>query len=133
MEMDSNSLMAALRQQFPELLDEFDDECMKGLLHLEVAVLSRVAQDAISNHDKARVQQCFNFADEAFRGGDADVRNAVAVSFLEHLSFADTKKRERSWAFPLLSRALQREFKSLMQYLGQIHKTDSYSKQLPST
>ena len=131
MSVDSNGLMAALRQQFPELLEEFDDECMKGLLHLEVAVLSRAAQDAISNHDNVRLQKCFDFADWAFRGGDADVRNAIAVSFLEHLSFKDTKKRSRSWAFSMLSQTLQSEFKSLLRYLDQIHGTDSYAEYFP--
>ena len=128
---NSSELMIALRERFPEIVEDLDDDCWKGLLHLEVAVLSRVAQAAITEGNKESVRRCFDFADWAFRTGDEKVKNAICVSFLEHLTFVDTKKRQRSWAYSMLSKTLQQEFKDLMAYLDQIHGTDDRRYQVP--
>lgn len=115
-------LVAALNEQFPELRDELADE---RLLHLEVACLARLTQAAISDGDRDLVKRSFKFADVAFRTGDDVVKNAISVSYLEHLTFTDTKKRRRSWAFDLMSPALQQDYRDLMQYLDQLSKLGS--------
>lgn len=98
--------MAALRADFPELTDELNDECWRGLLHLETACLARLVQSAIDGGDRRRVVRCFEFVRRWWLAADDDVQKALAVSFIENLDFNDGKVH-RAWAFDLLPPALQ--------------------------
>jgi len=122
MQVTSQEVMAELRNQFPELIEDLDDECWKGLLHLEIATLARKAEASISDGDEIWLRRSYDFANWAFRSGDMDVKNAIYVSFLENLTFTDSKKRRRTWAFEMLPEPLQVAHRELMDHLDQLRK-----------
>lgn len=120
MAISESDLRSELYDQFPEIRADLDEECLQGL-HLEVASLARWTQNAITEGDRAALKRAFFFADRMLRLGDSSVKNAVSVSFLENLSFEDTKKRRRSWAFEMMTPVLQQEHHDLEDYLRALH------------
>jgi hypothetical protein len=99
--VNGDGFMAALRTAFPELAPELDDETWRGLLHIETGCFARYTQDAIDRQDQQEVARCTEFALVAWSQGSSEVQNALGVSFLEHLNFADGKK-PRQWAFDVI-------------------------------
>lgn len=110
--MDAAEFMRRLRQEFPDLRDDLDQEGWAGLLYLETGSFARHAQHAIDEHDETLVRRCFEFADHAARHGDDQVQNAIGVAFLEHLNLQDGKV-PRVWAWELLTSRLQADAASL--------------------
>jgi hypothetical protein len=86
--MDTAACSRRLREQFPELISEFDDPTWIGLLHLELSVLARFAEQAITRREYSTLQRCYGFAAQALAEGDPTVTNAIAVSFLENILLA---------------------------------------------
>jgi hypothetical protein len=117
--IDHQRFMALLTERFPEVAEAIDD-CSQGLLHLEMATLARATQAAIDNQDKTTVARHIQFIDEVFQNAAADVRNAVYVSFLEHLRF-DGRKAAPTKARDLLTPRLQRALAELEEYLARLH------------
>ncbi len=99
--VDASDFLVTLRAEFPDLVEELDDETWRGLLHVETGCFARYAQAAIDRGDRALVSRCFDFARQAWLSGTPDVRNALAVSFVEHVNFSDGKVKRES-AFDLL-------------------------------
>ena len=95
-----------IEDRFPDLADELHDEIDDDLLHLQMAVFSRFAQTVIDFGDKATWQQVTAAFMDLWQDCDADVRNALNVSFLEHINFQDGK-RSREWAFSAMPKAMQ--------------------------
>jgi hypothetical protein len=92
----------SLRNEFPDLADELDEESWPGVLHIETGCFARYACAAIDSQDQAHVVRCFDFAGRAWAAGDSDVQNALGVSFSEHLNFED-EKVPRAWTLELLA------------------------------
>lgn len=115
-------LLVWLNREFPELREELADETWAGLLHLEVACFARLTQQAIDNGDQQVLKRCFSLADDVFRMADAEVKNAMYVSYLEHLTFEDSRKNQRQWAFKLMPPALQAGFKEINDYMAELAK-----------
>jgi len=113
-------ICAQLHEEFPELHDDLEDECFQGL-HLQISCLMRATQAAISESDREFLKRAFAFADNSLRLGDPSVKNAITVSFLEYLTFSDTKKRRRSWAFDMMTPLLQQEYRHVMAYWEALH------------
>jgi hypothetical protein len=103
--VNSGELMAALRVEFPELVDELDEPSGVGLLHLETACLARATEAAMSRGDRATVRTHFEFVHRAWVAGDDEVQNALAVSYFENLDFRD-EQSSRSWAIPEIPEVL---------------------------
>lgn len=74
--MDAAEFMRGLRDEFPPLREDLDQEGWAGYLYLETGSFARYAQRAIDGHDDALVRRCFDFADRAWRDGDDQVQNA---------------------------------------------------------
>ena len=110
--MDAAEFMRELREEFPPLRKDLDQEGWAGFLYLETGSFARYAQHAIDEHDTALVRRCFDFADRAARDGDDQVQNAIGVSFLEHLNLQDGKV-PREWAWELLTSGLHANAASL--------------------
>ena len=72
---------------------------------LEIACFARYTQLQIDKGNRAELNRCFETARKLLLYGDADVRNAVAVSYLEGLHFVDGRSK-RSWALPLMPEPL---------------------------
>ena len=104
----SERMVAAI----PEVAAEITKSELDGLHYLHFGALARFCQTAIDGGERALVQRCFDFADEAYRHGDMQVRNAVGVAFVEHLNLLDGKV-PRQWAHEALSPALREAARSL--------------------
>lgn len=121
MALSEADICAQLHQEYPELRDELEDECFQGV-HLQLSCLMRATQAAISDGDRDFLQRAFAFADKSLRLGHASVKNAIAVSFLEHLTFSDTKKSRRSWALGMMTPLLQQEYRDVVAYWDALHE-----------
>jgi hypothetical protein len=84
-----------LKNTFPQLTDEINAQY--GLLHLEMHIFADFAQRCIAGCDTEKVRLSFMMAEKYWAGGNADLRNAIAVSFVEHLDL-----RKAQWAWDLL-------------------------------
>lgn len=97
--------------EFPELREEV--EYQDGLLHLEMHVFARLTQAAIDGADWTTLKRCVHLAHELWARADAALRNALNVSFLEHLSFVGPDG-EAAWT--RLTRELQQGWREMEAY-----------------
>ena len=112
--VDRETFIVMLTERYPVVSADID-ECARGLLHLEMGALARAAQAAISDEDTVAVREHFRFIDEIYRRATPEVKNAIHVSYLEHLSF-DGKHSKRVKAKEMLSPELQAALKGLEAY-----------------
>jgi len=75
--------------RFPEIAADIGD-IEDGLLHLEMAVLSHATNGAVVEGRWSAVAEHFAFTSEIFARGNADLRNAVAVSYLENVFIGES-------------------------------------------
>ena len=94
-----------IKRKWPHLAAAINAE--HGLLHLEMAVVRKFAQDLISSGDREALAQCFAMVEKFEAGGNENLRNAIDVSFIEDLDFSDTEKRSRRWAWDMLPGSLK--------------------------
>lgn len=90
-------LVEEIVEAFPSLESDIRDETWAGLLHLEVSSFSRYTQKQIDSGDRLELKRCFELARRFLLQGDDAVKNAMYVSYLEHLNLKD-EKITRSWA-----------------------------------
>jgi hypothetical protein len=112
--IDRDAFIKLLADRFPAIFANID-ECQAGLLHCEMGEIARATQRAISAEDVAAVREHFRFIDDVYRSGNAQIKNTVHVSYLEHLSF-DGRHGRRIKAREMLSPALQAALKGLEEY-----------------
>ena len=84
-----------------------------------MGTLARATQAAIDNGDRDKVCQYFQFVDEVFRDAAPDVKNAVYVSYLEHLRF-EGRKAGPAKARELLTPRFRQALAELETYLAQL-------------
>lgn len=96
--------MQALRQEFPDLVEELDED--DGLVYLQTGTLARHTRHLIDSGARQEVAGVFEFARRWWIEGDDEVQNALGVAFVEHLNFHDGKAARR-WAFDLLPAPLR--------------------------
>jgi len=99
-----------VKEAFPEIRERINSEY--GLLHCEMHDFTDHVQGLIDSGDKEEVIKAFKIAERHFLNGNCDLVNAVAVSFLEHLDFADGKYR-RKWAYDLLPKSMRKTYHDL--------------------
>jgi hypothetical protein len=92
-----------LKEAFPQLRDAINAQY--GLLHLEVHAFTDFVQHAIADGDKEAVRLSFMIAERYYNGGNADMSNAICVSFVEHLDL-----QKAPWAWDLLGPSLKQEY-----------------------
>jgi hypothetical protein len=83
---------------FPELRADFEE--WKGLPHLQVKEFLRFTQAAIEAGSFAVVSRCFEIAASALTEGDERLRNAIYVSYLEHLDFRSDAGKQAAKLMP---------------------------------
>jgi hypothetical protein len=92
-----------LKEAFPQLRDAINAQY--GLLHLEVHAFTDFVQHAIADGDKETVRLSFMIAERYYNGSNADMSNAICVSFVEHLDL-----QKAPWAWDLLGPSLKQEY-----------------------
>jgi hypothetical protein len=101
--------------EFPELRDEFAEDA--ELLHLQMHAFERLAGRAKASGDWATYARCMRVADELWTQPDDALRNALNVSFLEHLEF-DGENGPKAWR--CLSPALQEGWREMQAYWAKL-------------
>jgi hypothetical protein len=89
-----------LKATFPGLRAELNAQ--HGLLHLEMHAFHAFAQQAIALGNERDVRLCFMLAEKYYKAGNRRLKNAIVVSFVEHLDLYDSP-----WAWRLLSVTLR--------------------------
>ena len=104
--------------EFPQLHEEFAEA--EGLLHLEMATLSRLAQKAIEHNDSDTLMRCYELLAGTMKTAPSEVGNAIRFSFLEHLNFESSPygAEARRLMPPVLRKALD-EVNELWERIGQ--------------
>jgi hypothetical protein len=95
-----------LAEAFPEVPQAFDDS-VKGLLHCEMGTFAQLTDEAIREGDLRRAVRYFDFVDRVRRQSDADVENAIDVSYIEYFAWDEWTER-RHQALKRMSPALRR-------------------------
>lgn len=116
------SAIAFVEQRFPEMSDEIHDESIEGLIHLQIGEFSRFAQAAIDRCDRELWRKVVDAFMELWKDCDEVVRNALNVSFLEHLKFTDGKVG-REWAFHAMPKAMRVAWQEMDQYNKRFHRS----------
>jgi hypothetical protein len=112
--------LQVIERAFPMLAEELHDEVIDGLLHLQIGEFSRLAQAAVEDGDKENWAQITSTFMELWLNSDAWVKNALNVSFLEHLIFNDGKVR-RSWAFDAMPPPMRKAWREVDDYNRRLH------------
>jgi hypothetical protein len=110
--IDRQQFVEEAVKAFPEFESDIRDSTWAGLLHLEVSAFARYTQRQIDGEHHAELKRCFELARRALLEGTPDLKNAIAVSYLEHLDFSDQKRR-RSWALGVMPEVLRAEFQAV--------------------
>ena len=102
-----NLLVNRVPSARPIVDEHLADQEGELLLHLLMANLGRYVQSTFDQGDMATSDALLAVVDDALRRGDADVVNAVRVSFVENLAPWDPAMRPfmSSWPKPLRDEA----------------------------
>lgn len=113
--------ISKIEREFPELREELHDETWDGLLHLQISVFSRLAQSVIDAGNRASFHKICELFLLLFNEGDADLINALNVSFLEHLNLKDGKIK-RAWALREMPNKMRIAFEEMAEYNQRLHE-----------
>ena len=97
-------LLAAVPDLAPVVDEHLADSEGELLLHLLVADVLRFSSGAFGSGDQATASRVLTFMSAAFENADGKVRNAIAVSFVEHVGALPNETPEfiANWPKPLL-------------------------------
>jgi hypothetical protein len=84
--------------EFPDLREDFEE--WEGLIHLQVSDFCRFTQAAIEAGSFEMVSRCFEIANAALVQGDESLRNAMYVSYLEHLDLRSDLGKQAAQLMP---------------------------------
>ena len=113
-----------LLTEFAELDEEISNA--DGLLHLQMHAFTRLMQRAKSAADWSVYKRGVHLANELWVRPDADLRNALNVSFFEHLDF-DGPSGADAWA--RLTSELQRGWQEMRAYNDRIASRSAPQRQ----
>ena len=105
--IDRQQLVEAVVQHFPSIEADIRDETWVGLVHLEVSSFARYTQQQIDAGNRKELKRCFELARRFILEGTEDVKNAMGVSYVEHLNLRD-QQTERSWALNEMPKPVRR-------------------------
>ncbi len=95
--LDRSRFLAEVKSAFPELAPEINAQ--HGQLHFEVSALRQYVERKIADGDREVVARIFSVAEKFYFNGDAKLKNAIDVSFVEEMNFTSSKKCDRRWAW----------------------------------
>jgi hypothetical protein len=104
--------------EFPQLQEEIAEA--EGLLHLEMGIFSRFAQNAIDHNALDTLKRCYGLLAGIMTTAPSEVENAIYVSFVEHLNFESSSygSEARRLLPPVLKKALD-EVEEHWERIGQ--------------
>ena len=117
---NSTASIEHIESRFPAISDDLHEEGIGGLLHTQMSIFSRMAQDAIDCKDEKLWHEVTATFLQIWGNCTPEVTNALNVSFLEHLLFTDGKK-VRSWAYRDMPTTMQRAWDDMDEYNRNLH------------
>jgi hypothetical protein len=108
--MHRSEFLRLLKEELPELAEKVNAE--QGLLHFEVGVLKKHAQRAIYDGDRELFGKCVKLAEKSYLEGNAALKDAIDVSFVEELEFQATEKASYEWAWEAMPTTLRQLYVS---------------------
>jgi hypothetical protein len=118
--VDASRFSALLAARYPHVVADFD-EVESASVYLQLGALARFTQQAMSEEDTPIVADYFAFIGQMFRLGDGEVKNAIAVSYLECLGF-DGRHGKRIGAREMLTPQLRTTLCDLEKYNAAIRR-----------
>lgn len=112
--MTEDEVIQKILSSFPELEEDFEDET--GLFYNQIFAFHYLAQSAIDSQDREKFLQICELIGCFLLNSSGDVKNALHVSFLEHLNFESSKRTDRSWAFEVMPQIMQQAYRDIMSY-----------------
>lgn len=88
MAIDYQVFRQMLESDFPEVVREID-EYSEGLLHCEMGTFARLTEEAFDTGRFWQASKYLNFVERIREEANADVENAINVSFVEYLAFGE--------------------------------------------
>lgn len=113
--MTPRDFIAAALEELPEARE--DAESFDGLPYVQIGFLAEIAQQAKGAGDWKKYRQVLDLFHRFLPAADDDLRNAIHVSFLEHLDFIGPRGAQ---AWKLLSPRLQSAWKDIITYNEQL-------------
>ena len=111
-QFDERGTIASLAREFPEIVQELQEQSLAGLFYLEMGCFQRYLQRQIDAENRAEVARCYEWLRKLMLYGDSEVQNAVGVSVLEHLNTSDGKANRR-WALESMPPILRQAYSEL--------------------
>ncbi len=93
-DISRSEFLGILSEQFPEIKEEIEDEDYKDLIHLQVAIFARYANDQLERKRHDELHRIFDFFEKVITKVDSRTENALYVSFLEHVELEKLNKNE---------------------------------------
>ena len=109
--MDATEFEELVLSRFPNLRKDFEE--WEGSLHLQVSKFWRFTQSAIEARSLGVVSECFEIATYALSEGNDELRNAIYVSYLEHL---DLRSEAGKYAANLMPPKLEEARCAILDY-----------------
>ena len=117
---DEKTSIDYIEESFPSISSCLRDDVFEGLVHLQIAEFSRLAQTAIDLGNKAEWEKVTKVFINVWNNCTPGVKNALNVSFLEHLLF-NNEKISRSWAYDEMPNQMRTAWNEMNEYMREIH------------
>ena len=112
-EIGHNDFIKLLKQILPEVYIEIDEH-ESGLLHCEMGVFLRVSLHSY-NENLMVMRRYFDFANEVLKRADAEVLNALQVSYIEGFVLGTPHEQKAKERMP---EELKDAYDELVKYLN---------------
>jgi len=104
--------------RYPELKE--DIEYNEGLLHLDMGVLQRHAENLCKEKKLKELGECFKWVNSLFCRSQNELLNAINVSFLEYFEYQkDLTEKEFEEIMP---KELYRGYTEMVKYMEKLEK-----------
>ena len=115
--MTENEFVDLVCREFPDIAEEVRDQ--DDLLYMQVGVFATRVQQMVDEGDRPALKRAVHLAQRTRNEGDANLRNAISVAFLEHLTF-NGATGERALA--MLTSDLRQEWQKLQSFMASMDK-----------
>lgn len=119
-DIGKQQFISLLLAEFPQLRDDIHE--WQNQEHLQMMEFHLLTEKASTAGDWVTVDRCLRLADRLLLGGDSEIRNALHVSYLEHLPRAgEVHDRIREMMTPELRQA----WDNILNYLSTLGGRDN--------
>jgi hypothetical protein len=126
MNLHRSAFIKAMRDEFPGVASWLNG--YRDNLTLEILRFRQFTEDAIVRGDLPLVRKCFIFANKAFSTGNRHVRNALIVTYLEHLEFVGLNGASAEKLLPAPLAVERERMRTILAPLAELPRKKKRSK-----